>query len=386
MKKAAILLLLGGLVIGLPVINKTFVSGEAKDVFVEEVQKRTIKSSILASGHIAFAEEVLLTSEVVGKVTKVWVEEGEVVEKGQPLLQLDEQALASAVSQNAAAVRIKRIEIERQQARIAERASIWERHKSLFDRRLIDQATFSASTHELELARIDLALSQESLAQTEAQLLQAETNLEKATLFSPISGVVTVVDIKEGETAITGTTNIPGSTLMSIVNMDRVHAVINVDETDVANIEVGQEASVVAIAYSDQPIRGVVENVGIAARKAEGRQGFSFEVKVRLDEPGQLHLRPGMSSRAEIYTVNRNEVSAVPSQAVLVDESATQKNYYVLVARDNKVQKVAVELGISDDQYQEIQQQELDGATIITGPRDTLRYLNQGESVSVKRS
>ncbi len=339
-----------------------------------------------AQGTLAHEEAVLLSTEEIGKVTAIYVKEGDRVAKGQLLLQIDDEVFQAAVEQNRASVRMQEIAIERQQLRVENLQKQWERKQAIFERKLLDEDAFEIATNELEIAKSDLESSRESLQQSQAQLEQAENRLSKTKAFSPINGVVTSLDIKVGETAISSTTNIPGSSLMTIANPESIHTEVNIDEADIANIQAGQEAMVYAIAHQDQPIKGKVNSIAISAKKAEGAQGLSFLVKIGFTETPPIKLRPGMSCRAEIFTATKEEVPAVPVQAILVDEDRTKNNtsYFVFVDKEGKAVKTEVKVGVSDDAYQQIKSGVANGDAIIIGPDSVLQKLKDGDKVKTK--
>ena len=230
--------------------------------------------------------------------------------------------------------------------------------------------------------------SRESLSQAIAQLEQAEDRLSKTRVVSPIDGTVTSLDIKVGETAISSTTNIPGSGLMTIANPASIHTEVNVDEADIANVAVGQNAQVFAIAYPDQPIEGVIDSIAVSAKVAEGAQGLSFAVKIRLEKTNGIVLRPGMSCRAEIFTEIAEGLLAVPIQAILVDEdrNANRTTYRVFVHEDRKARQVEVRVGLSDDAWQAVTGGLNEGDEVIIGPDRVLRNLGSGDNVTVLSS
>jgi HlyD family secretion protein len=220
------------------------------------------------------------------------------VNRGDLVLQIDDQRLRAVVDQSEATARLQEIAIQRQQLQIDNLRTQWERTRGLHERNLIDEDTFVTATNNLQIAEVDLRSSRESLSQARAQLEQAEDRLSKTRVYSPIDGTVTSLDIKVGETAISSSTNIPGSNLMTIANPASIHTEVNVDEADIANVAVGQRARVFAIAYPDRPVEGVVDSIAVSAKVAEGQQGQSFAVMIRLLEPDKITLRPGMSCRA----------------------------------------------------------------------------------------
>jgi HlyD family secretion protein len=380
-----ILIIIGilALVVAFPVVRTVVGGGNVKTVETQVLVHRTIQSSVLASGRLAHEEEVKLTTEEIGRVTGVFVEEGERVKAGKLLLQIDDEAHRAAVEQNSAQVRVQEIAIERQELRLQNLRSQWERQQRLFERGLVDQDSFDLLTNELALAEVDLRSNREQLFQARAQLEQAQDRLRKTQVYSPLDGVVTSLDIKVGETAISSTTNVPGSALMTIANPDSIHTEVNVDEADIANVDIGQRASVYAIAYPDTPIPGVIESIAVSAKVPEGQQSLSFAVKIRLDPPDGVRLRPGMSCRAEIFTTTKEGVLAVPIQAVLVDENRAENttSYSVFVSRNGQARRLAVKIGVSDDAYQEVTAGVSEGDEVVIGPDRVLRTLSEGESI-----
>ncbi len=386
-KKLVLVLLLAGTVIALPFINRTFFGSDAKEVNVSTLSQRVISPSILASGFLAHEEEVMLSSEVIGKVSELYVEEGDTVTEGQLLLQVDDKNFIAGLEQSQAAERITTIDIERQEVRIENLSRQFERSKSLHERKMIGDDEFDTVKNQLDLARIDLKSSLERLAQAQAQLDQVIDNLSKTKIVSPIEGVITSLDIKVGETAIASSTNIPGSSLMTIANPASIYTEVLVDEADVANIEIGQRAEIVAIAYPDQPMQGVVRYIANTAKIAPGRQGLSFTVKIEITDPGAVMLRPGMSCRAEIFTRQDQEVRAVPIQALIFEEdrSALRSEYFVFVNDGGIARKTKIEVGISDDEYQELMSSIDEGIEIVVGPDQELRHLLEGDRIDATR-
>ena len=384
-KKLLIIIGLVVLVVAIPLLRARLSGAAVVEVQVEKLEPRSIQSSVLASGKLVHEEEVKLTTEEIGRVTAIFVEEGAQVTKGQLVLQIDDQRLRAAVDQNQASVRMQEIAIQRQQLQVANLRTQWERMKGLHERQLIDEDSFVTSSNNLDIAEVDLRSSRESLQQVRAQLDQQQDRLSKTRVFSPIDGRVTTLDIKVGETAISSSTNIPGSSLMTIANPASIYTEVNVDEADIANVMIGQSARVYAIAYPDQPVDGVVDSIAVSAKVAEGQQGQSFAIKIRLLHPEQITLRPGMTCRAEIFTATKGDALAVPIQAILVEEdlAADETRREVFVIRGERATKVAVEVGFSDDTYQEIVSGLSAGDEVVTGPDRVLRALEDGDRVTV---
>jgi HlyD family secretion protein len=384
-KKLLIVVLIIALVIAVPLARRVGGGGQAVAVVLERVGPRSIQTSVLASGRLVHEDEVSLSTEQPGRVTAIYVEEGDTVHSGQLVLQIDDERYRTAVEQREAALRMQQIAIERQQTQIENLRRQWERTAELRERGLIDEDSFDTSTNNLQVAEIDLRSNQEQLRQSQAQLEQAEDDLRKTQAFSPIEGTVTSLDIEVGETAISSSTNVPGSSLMTIADTSTILTEVNVDEADIASIRVGQKADIFAIAYPDDPVEGVIESIALSAKVAEGEQGRSFEVKIRITDTKSVELRPGMSCRTEIFTDLREGVLAVPIQAIIIEEDLTEDetHYYVFQRDGDRVRRVEIEVGISDDTYQEVTSGLREGDEIVIGPDRILRNLEDGDTITV---
>ncbi len=391
MKKILIFIGLAVLLVGLPLISKMGPGGNARQVEVKQVEYTTIKSSILASGTLAFKEQVQLRSEVIGKAIEVHVVEGDHVKTGDPLITLDPKSYQAQVDQADARVRIAQIAIERQRLLIKTLTERFDRQKTMYAKKLVDEDSFQQIESELALAHVDQRSLEESLSQAKAALDQSEELLDKTRITSPIDGVVIEVDTKEGETVIAGTTNIPGSTMMVIADPSETLTEVQVDEADIAQVRLQQKADVFTAAYPDTPLSGTIQSIATVARAQPGQQSLSFLVKILLDEQDDLKIRPGMSVRADIYTESSNKTLAVPVQAVRYDESVEQKadkgkeQAFVFIMQDGKAMRKDVDVGISSDSDQEIKNGLKEGETVIIGPYRVLRDLLDGEEVELRK-
>lgn len=387
MKKFLIFAVIAALLVGLPLVSKLTDKSEAKQVEIQKAELKPIKSSILASGTLAFREQVQLRSEVIGQVTELHVEEADQVQKGDLVITLDPKTYQAQVEQAEARVRIQQIAIERQRLMIKTLAARFERQKTMFAKNLVDEDSYEALESELSLSKVDLRSLQESLTQASAALDQSEDLLSKTSIRSPIDGVVIQLDIKVGETVIAGTTNIPGSTMMVIADPSETLTEVQVDEADIAQVSEGQKADIFAAAYPDTPLTGTIQTIASVARKTQGQASLSFLVKILLDEQDKMAIRPGMSVRADIYTQTSEQTLTVPVQAVLYDEDidkeeeGEEEQSYVFIFEDGKAVRRDVETGISSDSDQEITEGLKEGDTIIFGPYKVLRYLADGDEV-----
>ena len=372
-------------------------------VNVEQAKIEEIKSSILASGTLIYKEQIELRSEVIGQVSEMLVEEGDRVIKDQVLMRLDPRTFNADVEQQQAYVRIQTIAIERQKQELKNITSKWQRNKNLFERKIIGQDAFELIENQYALARIDLRSREEGLTQAQATLDKAMDRLEKTVFRSPIDGIATSVDIKLGETAISGTTNIAGSNLITVADPSSILVEVLVDEADIANIEINQSADVFAVAYPDQALKGTVQSIATSAKRSSYRQGLSFTVKILLEVTADIDIRPGMSCRAEIFTKIKQGTIAVPIEAIVFEDGDDESSdvdteqesdsisvrvsdnisstSHVFLLIDGKAVKRDVELGISNDRLQEITSGLAVDETVVIGPARALSKLKEGDSV-----
>lgn len=356
------------------------------------VQKLAIHPAILATGNLVFRQEVQLSAEVIGKVAAVIVKEGDQVTRGQILLRLDPTVYQAEVAQQEANRRNAAIAIERAQINLANQQRNLDRTGQLYKAKYIDISKYDDAVHQVDLAKVELRASRESLEQASALLSQSREHLAKTEVRAPIDGTVTAVPIKIGETAVASATGIAGSSLMTIADVGSIMAEVNVDEADIARVAVGQQAKVFPAAFPDQPVTGRVESVAMAPKNAmPGQsQGRAYVVKLRLDD-SKLALRSGMTSRVEIVAGSGAATAAVPIQAVLNEDvpgakDRTKNVNYLFVVQDGKVKKTMVELGLSDDANQEVTKGVAVGQTIAVGPARLLRELHDGDAVVAKKA
>ena len=376
-------------------------SGPAKAVDTDTIGYREIRSSILASGHLLYEEQVMLSPEVIGKVSSIYVKEGQQVAKGDLLLHLDDQIYRAEVAQQEAVVRQQRIAIEQQQLSVRNQESQYKRKLELHRMKMLADSAIDDARFALEAAKIELRNSRSRLEQVEASLKLANERLSKTTVRAPISGTITALDIKVGETAVASQVSIAGSTLMTIANTATMLTEVNVDEADIARVAVGQEVAIHTAAYPDTALAGKVLSIPLSPKQdpAAAAQGASksrnYDVKVALLDTRNLALRPGMSVRAEVFVSSSGKSLALPLQAVLSNnEESTEgpkkkgkkaeikTESWVFVAKDGKAEKRIVTTGASDDSMQEIRSGLAKGETVITGPYKILRQLKQGDAVA----
>jgi HlyD family secretion protein len=381
MKKTVVFIFISACFFGLIAAKQGSFSSEVHEVDIVNPKQGEITDSILASGNLVFNTQVQLRSEVTGRVERVLVEEGQLVEKDDVLLELDNRAFQSEVNRLEAVVRSSEIAIKGAEINYNHENRRAKRQKQLYEFDLVELEVYEASIHASKLAAIELEVKKEELIQAKSSLLIARDNLSKSFFIAPISGLLASVDIKEGETVIAGTTNIVGSDLMLLADPSAIIAEIRLDESDIASINLGQETKIYAAAYPDTPFNGKVISIGTSAKRQQGSQTLSFKVKVLLEQTDKM-LYAGMSCRAEISTEQSEPSLIVPIEAVQKDQD---KHFVWVYQNDNTAEKHYVTVGISSN----IEQSILEGLSIddkvIIGPARPLKGLKIGDLVQVKQ-
>lgn len=390
--------------------------GTAVEVRMEEVATRDLVATVTANGNIRANRTVDISSDVTGRVVELNVAEGDEVEEGEVLLRIDPTASQAALSRAEAALAQARSQVSQQQASLLRAERDYERFNGLWvrDSALVSRQQVEDAHSQMEVARATLESARQGVEQARATVEEARDRLAKTTIRSPISGRVTRLNIELGETAVIGTMNNPGSLLLTISDLGAVEAVMQVDETDVPRISMGDSALVEIDAFRDREFRGVVTRIGNSAVRppTTGAAGQSttidFEVVITLLDP-PVQLRPDLSATADIITDTRVGVLSVPIIALTVRDrdaaasgpapadtagsgtgrptgpvarAAQQRpEEGVFVVRDGRATFVPVRLGIAGQDYFEILSGVQVGDTVVSGPYQRIRELRDGDAV-----
>jgi HlyD family secretion protein len=389
------------------------------EVRTETVARRDLVAVVTASGKIEPKRKVDISADVTGRVIQVAVEEGQWVNRGDLLLRIDPSQFQSVVRRAEAAVAQSRAREAQARAQLLKAQNDVRRAEQLtrgteqmISAQDLDQARTQANVAEAELQAARFAVQQ-----SEAALSEARDNLAKTTIVAPMSGRVTRLNIEEGETAVIGTMNNPGSLLLTVADLSVMEAKVKVDETEVPNLTVGDSASVRIDAFPDRTFSGRVTRIGNSAVQAQGQggnneQSVDFEVVITLDNPPAA-LRPDLSATADVVTDKRAGVLSVPIIALTVrdpdgkkfkqadegddaPEAAAQAQAEartrrdrevtgVFVMRDGKADWIPVEIGIAGDRYFEVKTGLRGGETVVSGSYQAVRDLEDDAPVRVEK-
>jgi HlyD family secretion protein len=415
--------------------NFKFKKTSGVEINTEAIQKRSLESIVSASGKIQPKTLVNISADTMGRVTNLAVNEGQRVTKGEFLLEIDPRNLRTRVESGEASLQASQSQLEQQRLSLENtRLSLklaqdnYKRQQELWKgglttREALERAEneFNAQQASLRAQEQNLKTQQLRIAQERAGLSSAKYDLSRVRIESPINGIVTRRNIEEGETAVTGTMNNPGTVLLTIADMSVIEAEVEVDETDIPTVAFGQTAKVTIDAMPGKTFTAKVTEIGNspiqAAGQAASAQATNFKVVLTLD--GEVpDVRPGFTCTAEITTATRQNALSVPIQAttvreVVVDDKGSivrepvmpnagrrpaaptgelkagqqrKELEGVFLVKEGKAQFEPVKTGIAGEKYFEVLSGLKEGDQVVIGPFSSVRELRDGVAVTVTQA
>lgn len=383
-------------------------------VTTAKVGKADLVSTVSCNGRVQAQTKVEISSQVMGQIVNLAVREGDVVRKGDFLLQIDKAQYDATTRAQQANLEALFAQRESDRATVAQSRRDWERERNNFEAKITSEQVLQKAKLALDAATASLNATERRIEQARAQLVASKDSLGKTTLVAPMNGVVTARPVEQGENAVVGTMNNPGTVLLTISDMSVVEAEMEVDETDIPNVKVGQKAKLTLDAWPNRKFEGVVTEIGGSpiTRSALGTDAtaVNFKVKVQLKDP-PAGIRPGFSVSGEIETDRRPGALAIPIPALVVADEASLKRPekgkkpvptpvptaeerekkkdvegVFVVTKDGKVEFRRVETGITAELQIEVVEGLAEGDEIVSGPFRALRALRIGDRVKVDNS
>ncbi len=439
MSRKNVLIAMAIVLVGAAVVGANFYFKKDKGLAVttEGIKARDLEAVVSASGKIQPKRLVKISAETPGRVVNLAVNEGDRVRVGQFLLQIDPKSLQRRVEGNSASleaaqasigllrqgVETAKAQLVQAQQSLARQQDLWK--QQLTTREALDKAVNDVLVAESAVQEREKQIKpQESrINQEKATLESARYDLSKVRMESPIEGIVTRRNVQEGETAVIGTMNNAGTVLLELADMGVIQAEVEVDETNVPHVQIGQIAKVTIDAVPDRSFKGHVSEIGNSPIQAANQggggtttQATNFKVVVILDEKVP-DVRPGFTCTADITTATRQAVTAVPIPAVAVRELIYDANGQVVkeprtdrrrktpepvvaaselkpgqtrketegvfAVRAGKAEFVPIKMGIAGDKYFEVHGGLNPGDEVITGPYNSVRGMADGDVVKV---
>ncbi|MBC7363568.1 MAG: efflux RND transporter periplasmic adaptor subunit [Candidatus Aminicenantes bacterium] len=370
---------------------------KAVKVTVEKVKRQDLTSIISASGEVKPKKNINISALVAGRIVKIGVKEGQEVKAGDFLLQIDPTYFEAQVDRYRATIDQLKAEMIRVEAQYRRDKNFYERQKQLYESSLISKDQLEAAQVQYEVSSATLQSLKFQIKQSEAGLKSALDDLKKTTYVSPIDGIVTSLRVEEGEVAIVGTMNNPGTVLLTIADLSVMEVEVEVDETDVINVRLGQTARVKVDAFPEKVFNGKVTEIGSSALErsslSSSQESKNFKVVITLEETDQL-LKPGLSASADIIVAEKKSVLAVPVAALVVREKDSQKSEGtaskkeeegVFVVENSRASFQPVKKGIMGGMMVEVETGLTEGQEIVSGPYSALRDLKDGQLLKIER-
>lgn len=387
---------------------------KATEVRIEKVEKRDLVASVTASGQVQPHTKVDIIPDLGGKIVRLAVKEGDIVTRGQFLVEIDPSQYQAAVQRSSAAVASARSQQARANPALAQARRNYDRLLALkkANPTLVSDEQVEQLRTQVEVAQADVEGSRHSIAQAAASLSDARSGLSKTTLIAPMSGKVTRLNAEIGATAVPGTFNKESATLLTISDMSLLETKVKVDETDVSRISLGDSAIIQIDAFPDTTFIGRVSQIsnssirtgGISATGTAADMAIDYEVTIQLVNAPPT-TRPDFSATAKIITDERKNVLSIPIIALTVREKDNDKAQadsplvtlakappakqvgqrdtegVFVIGKDNKVAFRAVKVGIAGEKYFEVLSGLKAGDRIVGGTYQAIRELKDGGMV-----
>ena len=398
--------------------------GDEIGVRVEEVSRQDLVARVTATGHVEPKTSIDISADVSGRIVQLTVEEGDDVEEGQLILVIDPARFEAAVDRAEAGLADAQAREAQARGNYQQAQRDWDRIRQLNEAAegMITETEFEQARTNAEVQQALAESARHGVNMARASVREARDNLAKTVIEAPMSGRVTRLNVERGETAVVGTMNNPGSLLLTIADLSVMEAVIEVDETDVPEIEIGDSTVVTIDAFRGQEFNGRVTKIGNSSIRprsqlqSSSEQAIDFEVRITLENPG-VDLRTDLSATADVVTSVRPDVLAIPIIALtLMDPSqferipiegaevqqeeddsqgesgesgasggaASEPIEGVYVLDGDRVRFRPVEVGIAGDNYFEVLDGLEEGETVVSGTYQAIRELEDGALVSVE--
>lgn len=417
------------LIIVLVIGKKAGWFGGAKDeqVAVEKVEKRNIVETVSASGKIQPEIEVKISPDVSGEIIGLYVKEGDKVKKGQLLVKIRPDVYESYRDRATAAVNNSKANLSNAEARFIQSDQAYKRNTKLHNDKVISDADFEQIKSNYMVSKAEVEAARFNVKSAEASLKEAQDNLVKTTIFSPVDGTVSKLNVESGERVV-GTSQMTGTEMLRIANLNSMEVSVDVNENDINRLSLGDTATIEVDAFIDKKFKGVVTEIANSANVigSSADQVTNFTVKIRVlpesyasllskDKNLPSPFRPGLSATVDIQTEKIVDILTIPIQAVTTRDDTTSINKspivvatkkkddkkeetaekakteksseifeYVFVVEKGKVKMQLVKTGIQDDQYIQILSGLTEGQEVVTAPYLSIsKKLKNGTAVKV---
>ncbi|TET67370.1 MAG: efflux RND transporter periplasmic adaptor subunit [Candidatus Aminicenantes bacterium] len=384
-KRKKMILIAAGIILIALIIFFNFKSQREKaiKVTVEKVTRQDLTSKISASGEVKPKKSVNISAHIPGRIIIIGVEEGQRVKIDDFLLKLESTQYEANADRDRARIQSSKADLIRAEAILRKDELYYERYKKLFEEDLISSEQLEAAKAQYDVSKAQHEAILFQIKQGEASLQSTLDNLQKTVYNSPIDGIITSLRVEEGEVALVGTMNNPGTVLMTIADLSVMEVEVEVDETDVVGLKIGQLSEVRVDAFPNKTIKGKVTEIGSSAlqKLTSSEESKDFKVVITLENPPE-NLKPGLSASADIITAEKKDVLAIPISALVLREKEAEdpekkekQEEGVYLIEETRAKFSPVQKGIIGELMLEIISGLEEGQKIVIGPYSALRQL-----------
>ncbi len=389
-------------------------SGNFKEVETKKIEPITIVETVAATGKIQPEVEVKLSSEVSGEIIELPIKEGQQVKKGDLLVRINPDLVQARLTQSQAGLQNVKAALTQAEASLKNSELNYNRNKSLYEKGVISKAEWDKSVTDYEVAQANVKSAYYNVQSAAANVKQSSDNLSRTTIFAPRDGTISKLSVELGERVV-GTAQMAGTEIVRVANLNNMEVEVDVNETDIVKVAVGDSTIVEVDAYLKREFKGVVTEIANTAENTlSADQVTNFKVKVRILHDSYKDLtegkpenyspfRPGMTATVDIITEKKENIIGIPISSIVIktDTSSTKNKRIIKETASTKTEKFecvyvkegdeaklrVITTGIQDDSNIEITSGLTEEDEVITGPYNTVtKLLKSGDKVEVKSS
>ena len=387
-------------------------SGNFKQIEVTNISLIDIVETVAATGKIQPEVEIKLSSEVSGEIIKLPIIEGQQVKKGDLLVSINPDLVQAQVNQSQASLQNIKAQLTQAEANLNNLKLNFERNKSLYEKGVISKSEWERTFTDYEVAKANVKSAYYNVQSAESSVKQSRDNLARTSIFAPRDGTISKLSVELGERVV-GTAQMAGTEIVRVANLNNMEVEVDVNETDIVKVNVGDSTIVEVDAYLKREFKGIVTEIANTAENTLSvDQVTNFKVKVRIlpesykdlsaDKPeNSSPFRPGMTATVDIITNKKENIIGVPISAIVIktDTSSAKRKKIVKETISSKTEKFecvfvkigdvaklrVITTGIQDDSNIEITSGLNEGDEVITGPYNTVtKILKSGDQVESK--
>jgi HlyD family secretion protein len=377
-------------------------SNKGVEVTTQIVAKGTITEVIPANGKIKPVVEVKISPDVSGEIVELYFKEGDEIKRGELIIKIKQDVYISMRDRAEASLNSVKAQLTQQLAQFRQIEQSYLRSKTLFEQKAISEADYESAQSQYNVAKEQIKAAEFNVKSATAALQEAQENLVKTTIYSPMDGIISKMNVEKGERVV-GTSQMAGTEMLRIANFHQMEVLVDVNENDIIRIEERDTAMVEVDAYPGRKFTGLVTQIANSAKNIGSaiEQVTNFEVKILilpesysdLAEKGVNPFRPGMSATASIQTERRDNIISIPVQTITTRKDLTTDTLAVkgdelaeqvfIVKEDNTLEVREVKTGIQDITNIEILSGLNEGERIVTGPYSAIsKTLKSGTKVT----